>query len=93
MARVLVTGMSGAGKSTLLAELARRGHCTVDTDHDGWTTADGVWDERRMSDLLASSADVVVSGTVDNQGSFYDRFEEIVLVSAPLDVLLERVRT
>jgi shikimate kinase len=34
---------------------------------------------------------VVVSGTVENQRRFYDRFEHIVLISAPLDVLLERV--
>jgi dephospho-CoA kinase len=89
--RVLVTGMSGAGKSTLLAELRRRGRVTVDTDHDCWTLADGTWDERRMDDLLAGHADVVVSGTVDNQGRFYDRFDSVVLLSAPLEVLLQRV--
>src|SRR4051812_29923879 len=83
--------MSGAGKSTLLAELRRRDHLTVDTDHDGWTPADGTWDERRMDDLLADHADVVVSGTVDNQGRFYDRFDSVVLLSAPLEVLLQRV--
>jgi shikimate kinase len=33
----------------------------------------------------------VVSGTVENQGRFYDRFEHVVLLSAPLDVLLARV--
>jgi shikimate kinase len=33
----------------------------------------------------------VVSGTVSNQGSFYDRFEHVVLLSAPVEVLLERV--
>jgi len=93
MGHVLVTGMSGAGKTTLLDELRRRGHRTVDTDHDGWTLADGTWDEPRMDRLLASTTQVVVSGTVDNQGAFYDRFEHVVLLSAPLDVLLERVRT
>jgi shikimate kinase len=93
VARVLVTGMSGAGKTTVLAELRRRGHRTVDTDHDGWTLPDGTWDEPRMSRLLARHADVVVSGTVDDQGRFYDRFEHVVLLSAPLPVLLERVRT
>ncbi|RBY80431.1 ATP-binding protein [Blastococcus sp. TF02-09] len=93
MARVLVTGMSGAGKTTLLTELERRGHLTVDTDHGGWVLPDGTWDERRMDRLLATRPEVVVSGTVDNQGSFYDRFEHVVLLSAPLDVLLERVRT
>jgi shikimate kinase len=91
MARVLVTGMSGAGKSTLLAELARRGHLTVDTDHDGWTLPDGTWDEPRMTALLAAEDRVIVSGTVENQGRFYGRFAHVVLLSAPLDVLLARV--
>lgn len=92
MARTLITGMSGAGKSTLLAELARRGHVTVDTDYDGWTDGSGgPWDEARMADLLAARADAVVSGTVENQGRFYDRFDHVVLLSAPVDVLIERV--
>ncbi len=93
MARVLVTGMSGAGKSTLLDEMSRRGYEAVDTDHDGWTLPDGTWDEPRMTALLAGQAEIVVSGTVDNQGRFYDRFNHVVLLSAPLDVLLCRVAT
>jgi shikimate kinase len=91
MSRVLVTGMSGVGKSTLLDELRRRGHLTVDTDYDGWVLPDGTWDEARMVRLLAEHADVVVSGTVENQGRFYDRFEHVVLLSVPLPVLLHRV--
>ncbi|GAA2656669.1 AAA family ATPase [Paractinoplanes durhamensis] len=91
MAKILVTGMSGAGKSTILAELERRGHRTVDTDYGGWVRPDGTWDETRMTALLAGTADVIVSGTVENQGRFYDRFDHVVLLSAPLDVLLERV--
>ena len=91
MARVLVTGMSGAGKSTVLEELARRGHLTVDTDYDGWELPGPVWDEFRMSELLDRHDDVVVSGTVENQGRFYDRFEHVVLLSAPVGVLIERV--
>ena len=91
MARVLVTGMSGAGKSTVLDELRRRGHMTVDTDYDGWGLPDGTWDGRRMERLLASHPAVVVSGTVENQGSFYDRFEHVVLLTAPLHVLIDRV--
>jgi shikimate kinase len=35
----------------------------------------------------------VVSGTVSNQGSFYDRFQQVVLLSAPVEVLLNRVAT
>ena len=91
VARVLVTGMSGAGKTTVLNELRRRGHRTVDTDVDGWTLPDGSWDEPRMARLLASTRVVVVSGTAENQGRFYDRFDHVVLLSAPLDVLIERV--
>lgn len=88
---ILITGMSGAGKTTLLDELARRGHRVVDTDDDGWVLPDGTWDEPRMTALLASDDTVVVSGTVENQGRFSDRFASIVLLSAPLDVLLARV--
>ncbi len=93
VARVLVTGMSGTGKSTVLGELERRGHVVVDTDYGGWTLPDGTWDEPRISQLLADHRDVVVSGTVDNQGRFYDRFDHVVLLSAPLQVLLQRLRS
>jgi shikimate kinase len=84
--------MSGVGKTTLLDELRRRGHLTVDTDYDGWELPDRTWDEPRMDRLLARHPDVIVSGTVENQGHFYDRFEHVVLLSAPLDILVERVR-
>ena len=93
MPRILVTGMSGAGKSTLLTELARRGHPTVDTDYDGWVLSGGVWDEQRMSDLLDAYGHVVVSGAVENQRRFYDRFEHVVLLSAPVEVLIDRIAT
>lgn len=83
--------MSGTGKSTLLEVLAERGHLTVDTDYDGWTLADGRWDTTRMSGLLNREPDVVVAGTVDNQGDFYDRFDHVVLLTAPLGILIERV--
>ncbi|MEU4155257.1 AAA family ATPase [Actinoplanes sp. NPDC026670] len=91
MARILVTGMSGAGKTTVLGELRRRGHHTVDTDYGGWERPDGTWDEPRMTALLSAHDSVIVSGTVQNQGRFYDRFHHVVLLSAPLEVLLQRV--
>ena len=75
--------MSGAGKSTLLVEMSRRGYEAIDTDYDGWTLPDGTWDELRMAALLAQQAEVVVSGTVENQGRFYDRFDHVVLLSGP----------
>jgi shikimate kinase len=91
VARVLITGLSGTGKSTLLSELAQRGHLTVDTDYDGWTQPLGLWDECRMAALLAHEPDVIVSGTVENQGHFYDRFELVILLTAPVEVLIARV--
>jgi dephospho-CoA kinase len=94
--RILVTGMSGTGKSSALAELARRGFRAVDTDEPGWTVedADGGrwWDEQRIAELLDEDVPVLfVSGTVTNQGRFYDRFDAIVLLSAPGNVLLHRI--
>jgi len=83
--------MSGTGKSTLLAELHRRGHLTVDTDYDDWVFPSGLWDPVRMASLLERHTHVIVSGTVENQVDFYDRFDHVVLLSVPWETLLERV--
>ena len=98
MRKVLVTGMSGTGKSSALAELRLRGFETVDTDEPGWTEwseeEDGyVWREDRISELLARDREspLVVSGTVSNQGRFYRKFDAVVLLSAPAEVLLDRL--
>lgn len=99
MRRVLVIGMSGTGKSSALEALARRGHRVVETDVDGWSEwVDGedagwFWREDRMTELLASASErtLFVSGCVSNQGTFYDRFDAVVLLSAPADVLLDRI--
>ena len=93
MARVLLTGMSGAGKSTLLAAIARRGYTTIDTDYDGWELSGALWDEPRMSALLAEHTTIAVSGTAQNQGRFYDRFKHVIYLRVPLEILLDRVRT
>ena len=92
MARVLLTGMSGTGKSTVLGALGRRGHLVLDTDDEGWVLGDATWDEPRMRTFLEAHRRVVVSGTVENQGVLYPSFEHVVLLSAPLPVLLERLR-
>jgi dephospho-CoA kinase len=95
---VLVTGMSGTGKSSALAELARRGHVVVDTDYGDWIEerpgSERLWREDRIDELLGHQDGVLfVSGCVANQGKFYSRFDAVVLLSAPADVLLERVST
>jgi dephospho-CoA kinase len=96
MAIVLVTGMSGTGKSSALAELARRGHRVVDTDYGGWTDETGperLWREDRIAALLDQHdvGALFISGCVPNQGKFYPRFDAVVLLSAPVDAILERV--
>ena len=98
MRRILVTGMSGTGKSSALAQLARRGFRIVDTDEPGWTVEDAEggrwWDEQRIAQLLAEDGPTLyVAGTVSNQGRFYDRFDAVVLLSAPSEVLLQRIGT
>ena len=97
---MLVTGMSGSGKSTVLAELKRCGHRVIDTDDPGWIvethTGGGhepVWD----LDQIKARIDVhhtgwlFIAGCVANQGAVYDRFDAVVLLSAPVDVILDRV--
>jgi dephospho-CoA kinase len=90
--------MSGTGKSTVLAELARRGFQVVETDDapwSEWSEADGgyVWREDLVSELLSrdDGGTLYVSGTVSNQGRFYPRFDAVVLLSAPVEVLLRRI--
>lgn len=92
--------MSGTGKSAALGELRRRGYEVVDTDEPGWTEwsdEDGgyVWREDRVAELLAREREVplFVSGTVSNQGRFYPRFDAVVLLSAPAEVLLGRIES
>lgn len=92
MARVLVTGMSGVGKSSVVALLGEGGVPAIDTDYGTWKTQDGLWDVDRMTALLEEHHDLVVAGTVENQGYFYDRFDHVVLLSAPEAILLERVQ-
>ena len=106
MARILVTGMSGTGKSSALIELGRHGYRVVDTDDPGWreyredaASADELhrgewlWVETRMTALLDSDdgRSLFVQGCVKNQSKFYDRFDAVVLLSAPADVILHRV--
>jgi dephospho-CoA kinase len=90
--------MSGTGKSTVLAELASRGFQVVETDDtpwSEWSEADGgyVWREDLVSELLSrdDGGTLYVSGTVSNQGRFYPRFDAVVLLSAPVEVLLRRM--
>ena len=80
---------------------ATRGYRTVDTDYgDYFQTIDGerLWREDRISALLSSAPDelpgaLFVQGTTRNQVLFYPRFHHIVLLSAPPEILAERLAT
>jgi shikimate kinase len=99
--RLLLTGMSGTGKSSLLRRLSLHGVHVVDADTGTWSSwqpgpggePDWMWDEAAMAALLAAYPTVVVAGCSANQGRFYDRFDHVVLLTAPVEVLLDRVRT
>jgi thymidylate kinase len=106
MSRILVTGISGSGKSSALAELGRRGYRIVDTDDPGWREyreyvepidelhrGEWLWVEERMSTLLDSDdgRSLFVEGCSANQSKFYERFNAVVLLSAPAEVILDRV--
>lgn len=102
MLRVLITGMSGTGKSTLLDRLASYGYKTVDSDSQPslqrfvprcGPKGEWMWNEERIQQLLSTEdADVLfLCGTVRNQGKFYPQFDHIVLLSAPVPVIVERV--
>jgi hypothetical protein len=93
--------MSGTGKSACLEVLSLRGFQTIDTDTDEWSIwskqADGspdwIWREDAISSLLDvyQHGQLFVAGCKSNQGVFYPRFDHVVLLSAPAEVILERV--
>ena len=101
MTRVLVTGMSGVGKSTVIAALGERGHRAVDTDSDTWSrweslpdgSLDWVWREDAIALLLAEddARPLFLAGCKSNQGRFYPQLTAVVLLTAPLETLLDRI--
>jgi len=90
--------MSGTGKSSVVSEPVARGYQAVDTD-DGWCEPqpDGrqMWREDAIQALLATEdSDVLfVAGCEENQGKFHVQFDRIVLLSAPVETLAERLAT
>lgn len=100
--RILITGMSGTGKSSALDELGRRGHRVVDADLPEWSVevADAagsgqmqLWREDAVAALLAAHGAgwLFMAGCASNQGQFYDRFDAVVLLSAPRELMLQRL--
>ena len=56
---------------------------------------DWLWREDRMDALLRSPGDglLFVGGCAPNQGLFRDSFDYVILLSAPAEVMAERLRT
>jgi shikimate kinase len=90
--------MSGTGKSSLIAALAALGYKAVDTD-DGWCEPqpDGRqrWREDAVQELLATedTSMLFVAGCEENQVKFHSCFDHIILLSAPAQVLTQRLAT
>jgi dephospho-CoA kinase len=97
MRRILLTGMSAVGKSTIAESLSELGYKAVDTDDGGYSVVDERgdqhWDVGRIRQLMATEdADVLfVVGSDDAQVDFYPDFDHIVLLSAPRDIMVERL--
>ncbi len=95
--RVLLTGVSGTGKSSLVKELRRRDYVAYDADDDGFTQPrpDGSWGWRLslVRSLFDQQDDWLLffAGCSDEQTQL--EFDLKVLLTAPVEVILERLRT
>ena len=77
--------------------LSDLGYRAVDIDYDGFSLVDARgdqhWDTDRVSQLPATEeAEVLfVVGADDAQVGFYSEFDHIILLSAPREIMLERL--
>jgi dephospho-CoA kinase len=97
MAIIFITGLSGCGKSTTIMSLKAKGYHAYDLD-EGYTDKnidnETVIDEKKFYDLILKHIDndLFVSACYSNQGKFYEYFDDVVLLHAPLSVMEERIR-
>lgn len=94
--RVLLTGMSGTGKSSVIQALAARGFKAIDAD-DGWCEPLPGGRQRWREDAIGRLLDtedagvLFIAGGEENQVRFHPRFDLIVLLSAPAEILAGRL--
>lgn len=97
MKRILLTGVSGTGKSTVMDRLVGLGFKAVDLDSAGLSewNADGdeLWLEDEVQRLLDTDdgGALFLAGCAENQVKFYPQFDHVVLLSAPAEVITERL--
>ena len=96
MLRVLLTGMSGTGKSAIVRELAERGYRALDADA-GYVVPmpDGTqrWDETAVAALLDDDEGPALffAGCEENMVAFLGRFDRVILLSAPVATIEQRL--
>jgi broad-specificity NMP kinase len=95
MAIMFITGLSGVGKSSVLESLATKAYNVIDTDYGFTKFEDGEtkWDEDKITQLIKQyqNKHLFLSGCYSNQGKFYSFFDSVILLTAELDVMLDRV--
>lgn len=99
MKPILLTGMSGTGKSSVIAELRKRSFNAIDMDEPGWSLIDldgnQLLNEKKLQNVIdaAGNTPLFISGCAENQVKFYSQFSHIILLSAPFEILEQRLRT
>src|SRR3954453_20617121 len=88
--------MSGTGKSTVVGLLAAKGYRAIDTD-DGLVDVlpDGsqLWREADIQKMLSEDVAAVLflAGCEENMVQFLPEFDHVILLSAPREVLVDRL--
>ena len=96
MKRVLLTGMPGTGKPSLIHAPAARGYKAAGAG-DGWCEPPPDGRPRWRADAIGQLLDTedagwrFAAGCEANQVRFHPRFDLIILLSAPAEVLVERL--
>lgn len=99
MSHVLITGMSGVGKSTVLEALRARGLACIDMDDPHLSYLDDAghqhWRVDALVPLLEAHPEqmMFVAGCAEEQAAVRDRFGAVILLSAPLEVMVERIHS
>ncbi|MDO4712064.1 MAG: AAA family ATPase [Peptostreptococcaceae bacterium] len=98
MKRILLTGMSGVGKSTILSLLRDDHTICIDLDETNYVEIDPKTGERLISvDRLVnyietvSDKHLVLSVCEFDQTLIYPLMNEIILLTAPIEVMKERI--